>query len=80
MVPELSPALCDLGARSLGLPEASACRVPAMRGSMTQVLQGPFLPRAAEETGLESRRIWVWISVLQLVASAALAPFSKLGV
>lgn len=29
--------------------------------------------------GLESRRIWVWISVLQLLASAALVCFSKLG-
>lgn len=75
MVPELSPAL-----RPLELPEASACHVPATQVSMTQVLQGPFLPRAAEEAGLENRRIWVWILVLQLVASAALAPFSKLGV
>ena len=80
MVPELSPALCDLGVGPLRLPEASACRVPATQVSMTQVLQGPFLPRAAEEAGLEKRRIWVWISVLQLVASAALAPFSKLRV
>lgn len=80
MVPELSSVLCDLGARPLGLPEASACRVPATRVPTTRVLQGPLFPRAAEEAGLESHRIRVWISVLQLVASAALAPFSKLGV
>ena len=80
MAPELSPALCDLGGHLLGLPEAFACRVPGTRVPMTRVLQGLFLLRAAEEAGLESRRIWVWISVLQLLASAALAPFSKLGV
>ena len=85
VIPELhrllkaAPRCLIRGSHHLGLL-SGLCRVPASWWPWPVWPSGPSLPTSSGRSRvLGARRIWVWISVLQLKASATLVPFSKLS-